>query len=88
MESIQKLIDKLKIKPQVVEEQITPLTTLTSKQLIGLSKFDAIKLIKKHGMTHRITKEDGNYFFGTCEIDINRVNIEILNDKVTNIAIG
>lgn len=61
---------------------------LTPKTLIGMRKETAIDLIIRNKLIPRITSEDGKYNVGTCEINADRMNIEIKNGFVVNAAIG
>ncbi len=61
---------------------------LKPSSLIGLSKDEALRRIKLGGMVHRVTLEDGKYFVGTDEINVNRVNLELKKGVVVNASFG
>jgi len=51
-------------------------------------KEEAIQILESQNLKVRITREDKQYFIGTCEIDADRVNLEIDEGIVVNAALG
>lgn len=52
--------------------------------VLGMQKFDAIIKIENANHIARITAEDGEHFMHTMDFCNNRVNIEIINGKVSS----
>lgn len=56
--------------------------------VINKEKETAIKLCKDSKLIPRITREDKTTFFGTLDLNFERVNLEIDNGIVTNAYLG
>jgi hypothetical protein len=56
--------------------------------IIGMVKYDAVKLIEDAGYTWRITRCDKNDYIITCDLHLKRFNLEIDNDLITKTYLG
>jgi hypothetical protein len=59
-----------------------------SKDIIGMSANMASIAVRSHGYTFRITKMNDDYMCVTCDFRLDRINVEILNDKVVATHLG
>lgn len=57
-------------------------------RVLNKEKEAAIKLCKESKLIPRIMREDKTTFFGTQELNFERVNLEIDNGIVTNAYLG
>jgi hypothetical protein len=58
------------------------------EDLVGKTKVEAIKLLQKDNIKHRIIKEDGTNFMVTMDFQLNRYNLSIEKGIVTEVRIG
>lgn len=56
--------------------------------LIGENKFQAKRIAKYNGYEFRIVREDGVDYAITDDFKINRVNVELINDKIIKAHVG
>lgn len=61
---------------------------LLQDKIIGLSVEEATKLCETEHKVLRITREDDNYHIGTCDFELNRINVEVMKGLVAKAAIG
>lgn len=64
------------------------MSKLIDTELIGMSKQDAIELAKARNVTMRIVVENGEHFMVTDDYWMNRLNIEIKDNKVVKVSRG
>jgi hypothetical protein len=57
-------------------------------KIIGLSLEEAKQLLESNGYKTRIKMKDGKAMVGTCDYRTDRVNVTLVDDKVTNYSIG
>ena len=58
------------------------------QDVVGMDKDAAVKLITGKGFKCRTRKEDGEAFMGTMEVNLKRVNIEVVKGKVVKANVG
>jgi hypothetical protein len=58
------------------------------RSVVGLEKEAAIKLLQDNGFKTRITREDDTSYFVTCDLRMDRVNLQIEKGKVTKVDMG
>ncbi len=58
------------------------------KEIIGKTEEEAEQMICGEGLFLRLTKKDGKCFTGTCDFQLNRVNIEVENGKIIDAYLG
>lgn len=56
--------------------------------LIGLVESAAFEFVQEHGFTPRIVARDGNHFICTQDYRTDRVNLTVVDNKVTRWTIG
>ncbi len=61
---------------------------LLRMNLVGLPVEGATELILSHEFTYRFNRIEGNSVIGTRDVDINRVNLVVLDGKVTEAWLG
>lgn len=54
-------------------------------ELIGLTKAEAKEKLEEDGLTLRVNKEDGEAYFGTCDHNMSRINVEVKEGKIVKI---
>lgn len=57
-------------------------------KLLELSKDDAINVCKENNFVYRITREDKNYYPVTCDLNFNRVDLQLDKGFVSECSIG
>jgi len=62
--------------------------TDTANSVIGMSEADAKKAIEAAGLTSRVKFRDGVPSMGTCDCNMQRVNLSIDAGKVTSVSFG
>jgi hypothetical protein len=62
--------------------------SLTATQLIGMEKQAALDLCKTEGVSARVEAEDDQRFMLTQDIRMGRLNLTILEGKVTSVRFG
>lgn len=67
---------------------IAPLDNATAKQLVGLTEEEAMKVCAEKGWTYRVAMRDGHALMLTADYSISRVNVTVVDDHVTAVAIG
>ena len=58
------------------------------KILIGMNKEDAFKLCRDNEFTIRVTREDSNIYYGTMDLNFDRINLQIDNGFITECNFG
>lgn len=61
---------------------------VSDQGFVGLTKEEAFKKCKEEGITFRVMREDAETFFGTADINFNRLNFKIDNGMITYAAVG
>ncbi len=59
-----------------------------AKEIVGKEKEEAKKLIEENGFIHRIGKEDGIAYAGTCDFRFDRINLYIEKGIVIKSEVG
>jgi hypothetical protein len=54
--------------------------------LIGKTEDQAREALKEHDMVLRVTSEDGEHFFGTCDYRTDRLNVGITKGVLSSIG--
>jgi len=55
------------------------------KDIVGLSLEAAREKLESQGMKLRVMKLDGEGCIGTCDFDLQRVNVEVQDEKIAGI---
>jgi cell division FtsZ-interacting protein ZapD len=71
-----------------MQRETSKMTTAQVLALVGLPETEATTIIRDAGMQVRVMSKNGKFFMGCCDIDIQRVNLDIENDKVIKATIG
>jgi hypothetical protein len=58
------------------------------KSLVGLTEEEAISIIEEFQYSHRIVSKNGNENFITMDLRLNRCNLTIVDNIVTNVTMG
>lgn len=62
---------------------------LTKESIIGKELNDDLrKELNDNNIEFRVTKKDGKFYMITCDFKLNRLNIELENNIITNIKLG
>ena len=56
--------------------------------IIGMTKADAIALLKEHSISYRVRSTDGVAHIGTADLRPDRVNLFIADGKITSYRFG
>ncbi len=59
---------------------------MQDNELIGLTLAEAKEKLKDSGSRIRVTSEDGQQYFGTCDYDLNRINVAIAEGKISSVG--
>ena len=62
--------------------------TNEAEHYVGLSLEQATELAKKESRPWRITDEDGQVFFGTCDVVPHRLNFSVSDKVVRAVSLG
>lgn len=73
-----------KIYQIIINNKITKQKKMDYKKIIGLTIEEARESLKDH--TVRIVKEDGKSLFVKFDARANRVNVAVVDDKITEIV--
>ena len=68
--------------------QIKAVASQTVYDVIGQTKADAVKIIKSRELRSRVLSEDGMQYAGTRDFRRDRINLEIIDGKVTDARVG
>ena len=74
--------------PVLPDLSVAPETQALADSLPGMSEVDAVAAIEKAGLTSRITSRDGEDFPITMDYRPDRLDLQIVNGKVTSATIG
>ncbi len=55
------------------------------EELIGLTKKEAKEKLAEDGLTLRVNKEDDAVYYGTCDHNMSRVNVNIEKGKIVKV---
>jgi hypothetical protein len=61
---------------------------MNPNEVVGMAKEAAIEKINAAGMRARIRSEDGKAFMGTCDVQIDRINLHIEGGIVVRASAG
>ena len=56
--------------------------------VVGMSEDDAVKAIHDAGYTSRVVERDGEKFAVTMDLQPDRINLTVTDDKVTKATVG
>ena len=56
--------------------------------VVGMSYEDAVKAIQDAGFTSRVVERDGEKFAVTMDLQPERINLTVQDDKVTKAIVG
>jgi hypothetical protein len=74
--------------PPVDAADLTEITVARADLLLGFSEADAERCAGELGWAYRVGMRDGEYFALTMDYSLQRVTVEVENDKVVRIAVG
>ena len=74
--------------PPADAADLTEITLARAELLIGFSEADAERCAGELGWAYRVGMRDGEYFALTMDYSLQRVTVEVENDKVVRIAVG
>jgi hypothetical protein len=57
-------------------------------KLIGMSEKSAAKLIERHGFMCRIVSRDDEVYVCTADLEMDRINLSIRDNKVVRVFLG
>ena len=56
--------------------------------VIGMTEVDAIAAIEAEGYVARVVARDGEYFMVTEDYSVTRINLVVVDDRVTEASVG
>ena len=74
--------------PPADAADLTEITVARADLLLGFSEADAERCAGELGWAYRVGMRDGEYFALTMDYSLQRVTVEVENDKVVRIAVG
>ncbi|TSP13977.1 hypothetical protein [Cupriavidus campinensis] len=57
-------------------------------QIVGLTKTEAMAVLVRQGIPHRVVQEDGKGKLVTADVRSERANLTIVDGKVTEVSYG
>jgi hypothetical protein len=74
--------------PSTDAADLTEITVARADLLLGFSEADAERCAGELGWGYRVGMRDGEYFALTMDYSLQRVTVEIENDRVVRISVG
>jgi hypothetical protein len=74
--------------PPVDAADSTEITVARAELLLSFSEADAERCAAELGWAYRVGMRDGEYFALTMDYSLQRVTVELVNDKVVRITVG
>jgi hypothetical protein len=74
--------------PSADAADLTEITVARADLLLGFSEADAERCAGELGWGYRVGMRDGEYFALTMDYSLQRVTVEVENDRVVRISVG
>lgn len=76
------------INAQKKIKELAKLAKDTKNQVIGMDENDAVTLIEDNGLRARVVCRNGKHFGVTMDYRIDRINLTVVDGKITRTQIG